>query len=102
MVYAKPYTIDPNWRFDPENPSTDHSSVAFYSLGGNAHGVWAVASDGIYSFGTEAEPEHRPFPGGFEFPKSGVDWSHPEFALVLTTMNQRFSVGGASLILVPR
>lgn len=102
LAYEKHYTLDPDWQFDPENSDSDYSSVAFYSLGGNGDRVWAVASDGIYEFGTDTTPEFTPFPRVFRMPESGIDWSHPEFVLVQTTMNQRFSVSGASLILVPR
>jgi hypothetical protein len=102
LTYAKPYTLDENWKFDPENIGGANPSVAFYSLTGNERGVWAVASDGTYHFGKDAEPEFSPFPRFFHFPESGVDWSNPEFVLIATTKNQRFSVSGGSLILVPR
>jgi hypothetical protein len=102
LAYAKPYTLDPNWKFDPEDGIGTHPSVAFYSLAGDGAEAWAVANDGIYRFGNGLEPEFSPFPRSFVFPKSGVDWSSPDFVLVLTTMNQRFSVSGGSLILVQR
>lgn len=102
LAYAKPYTLDPNWQFDPDKAATKNGSVAFYSLGGNANGVWAVAVDGTYKFGDLDLPEHTPFSRVSNFPESGVDWSHPEYVLVRTTMNQHHSLSGASLILVPR
>lgn len=102
FVYSKPYTLDPNWKFDPDRAVETYASVAFYSLGSVVGGTRAVGSDGIYRFSKQVEPDFTPFPHPFNFPKSGVDWSNPEFVLVLTTMNQRYSVSGASLILATR
>lgn len=102
LAYAKPYTLDVNWKFDPDRMDETGSSVAFYSLAKSKTGLWAVSGDGTYHFGKGAEPAFAPFPSSFQFPSSGVDWSNPEFVLVLTTLNQRFSVSGGSLILVPR
>lgn len=101
-VYAKPFTLETDWRFDPANPPERYSSVPFYSLGIGRVGVWAVASDGIYLFGAAAEPEFTRFAREQRFPAGTVDWSNPDFVLISTSMNQRHSVSGASLILVPR
>src|SRR5262249_2430795 len=101
-AYAKPYTLDPGWHFDPDHPPEADTSIPFYSIAGNTKGAWAVASDGIYHFAQDAVPDFTPFPRPYRFPASGVDWSHPDFVLVLTTMNQRLSLSGGSLILVPR
>jgi hypothetical protein len=102
LAYAKPYTLDPDWRFDPAHPAEAYPSVAFFSLGDSPDGVWAVATDGIYRFGTAPVPAFTAFPRSFNLAPGGVDWSNPAFVLVPTTMNRRFSVSGASLILVPR
>jgi hypothetical protein len=101
-AYAKPFTLNVGWRFDRANPPQSHLSVPFYSLGVGRGEVWAVASDGIYQFGRAPEPVFAPFTRARRFPAGGVDWSHPDFVLVATSMNQRHSLSGASLILVPR
>ncbi len=102
LIYAKPYTLEPDWQFDPQKVGESSQSVSFFSIGGNGKSVWAVASDGIYQIADGAEPDFQPFPRNFQLPKNGIDWSNPEFILVQTTMNRAFSVSGASLLLVPR
>ncbi|MGJ8585808.1 MAG: hypothetical protein ACSHXD_17090 [Marinosulfonomonas sp.] len=100
IAYAKPYTLDPKWVFDPDDLSNTGNSIAFYSLDGDEKGQWAVASDGVYRFGAKGEIEHVAFPENSQMPKSGVDWSNPDYILIRTTMNQAFSLSGESLILV--
>jgi hypothetical protein len=102
LAYAKPYTLEPDWTFDPADVADTPANVAFYSLSGGMNHALAVASDGTYRFGTGTVPDFTPFPRVFTMPASGIDWSNPDFVLLLTTMNRRYSVSGASLILVPR
>lgn len=103
LAYAKPYTTDPNWKFDPAGPAANQrSSLPFFSMGHNSRYSWAVGSDGIYRFGTQALPEFDAFRKGKRWPSSRIDWSDPDVVLILTDMNRRHSVSGNSLILVPR
>jgi hypothetical protein len=102
LAYSKPYTLDPNWRFDPKNISESNYSVPYFSLGGDGRKVWAVGSDGIYHFATDKLPAFSAFPRPHRTPPSRIDWSNPEFILIRTGMNQRHSLSGGSLILVPR
>jgi hypothetical protein len=101
LVYGKPYTLDPNWRWDGTLDTGNGSSVAFQALRlGKDGAAWAVASDGVYRFSTAAEPEFTPFPVR-KF-RRFVDWSHSVVVLVSTNMNRRHSLSGESYIIVPR
>ncbi len=108
LAYAKPYTIDTQWTFDPEAASTG-GSVAFFAMASGGDGAWAVGQDGLYHFAQSAPsvlPHFTPFaqkPGrGYRIPDGGVDWSNPSFILIMTDKNRRHSLSGNSLILVPR
>lgn len=101
LVYAKPYTLKPDWHWDGKLDGEREASVAFQSMAAAPGGgkAFAVASDGLYLFTGAPQPDFKPFPvrrGGV------VDWSHLEFVLVETHMNQRHSVSGGSFILIPR
>jgi hypothetical protein len=96
-LYRKPYTLDPQWRDEDITEIT--STVPFFAMAGGEGAAWAVGADGLYRFGTDPAPELHRFPA---VRAGGVDWSHPEVVLVPTTMNQRHSVSGGSLLLVPR
>jgi hypothetical protein len=104
LAYAKPYTLELGWKFDPDNYQNSMSSVPFYSANsnGNSDRVWAVASDGLYEFTDGALPAFTAYSGNFNLPVSGIDWSNPNFVLISTNMNQRHSLSGNSLILIPR
>jgi hypothetical protein len=102
IAYAKPYTLETGWRFDPEKIEKSFSSVAFYSLNSSKRSTWAIGSDGIYNFGDDAVPAFKPFPRVYRLPSNGIDWSNPEFVLLITNKNQRHSISGNSLIMVPR
>lgn len=103
LAYAKPYTTDPNWKFDPAAPVQERfSSLPFFSMGSSVGLAWAVGSDGIYRFGSQAIPDFAAFGKAKRWPPSRIDWSDPEVVLILTDMNRRHSVSGNSLILVPR
>jgi hypothetical protein len=101
VIYAKPYTLDPNWRWAGKIDEDNQDSVAFHALapartGGRA---FAVASDGVYQFVGSTEPNFAPF----QRQRIGaIDWSNPEYVLVSTQMNQRHSVSGGSYLLIPR
>lgn len=101
-VYAKPYTLNPDWHWDGNIDREKMSSVAFHSMAADPSraAAWAVASDGVYRFTSALLPEFFPFPKGRR--RAAVDWSHPEFVLISTNMNQRHSLSGRSLILIPR
>lgn len=102
LAYAKPYTLDTAWRFDAQSKSDFSPTVAFYSLGTAGQGAWAVGSDGTYHFTHDDAPDFAAFPKDTPFPASGIDWSNRDFVLVATNINQRHSMSGISLILVPR
>ncbi|GAB7550868.1 hypothetical protein NRB_03630 [Novosphingobium sp. 11B] len=102
LAYAKPYTLDPDWHWDGKLDRERTSSVAFQSMRSEAGmaTAWAVASDGVYRFGTAPLPQFSPFPK--RRLGDAVDRSHPEYILIPTDMNQRHSLSGRSFILVPR
>jgi hypothetical protein len=102
LVYSKPYTLATNWRFDPAISDDSFSSVPFFSMGHNARGAWAVGNDGIYRFADEEVPSFTAFPKIYRLPDAGIDWSNPDFILILTGMNQSHSISGNSLLIVPR
>jgi hypothetical protein len=102
IAYAKPYTIETGWRFDPQKIEKSFSSVPFFSMSNAAKGTWAVGNDGIYAFGEDTIPVFKPFSAVYHLPSNGIDWSNPEFVLLMTNKNQRHSISGNSLILVPR
>lgn len=101
LAYAKPYTLDPNWHWDGKLDRDKESSLAFYSMAANRGDdkAFAVAADGVYSFSHTPVPDFKPF--SMQQAKA-VDWSHPDYVLVATRMNQRHSLSGASIILIPR
>ncbi len=101
LAYAKPYTVDLGWHFDPKS-QPPNESVPFFSMGSIQDKAWAVGSDGIYSFSKERSLTFNGFPRGFRRPASGIDWSNADFVLISTDMNQVHSLSGSSLILVPR
>jgi len=101
VIYAKPYTLDPNWRWVGKVYEDNLGSVAFHSLapartGGRA---FAVASDGVYRFVGLTEPNFAPF---LRQRIGAIDWSDPDYVLVRTQMNQRHSLSGGSYLLIPR
>lgn len=101
VVYAKPYTLDPNWRWAANVDEDNRDSVAFHSLptartGGRA---FAVASDGVYQFAGSMEPNFAPF---LRRRIGAIDWSDADYVLVRTQMNQRHSLSGGSYLLIPR
>ncbi|MDE1915226.1 MAG: hypothetical protein KGJ57_10025 [Sphingomonadales bacterium] len=101
LIYAKPYTLQPDWYWQGKLDGDREESVAFHSMAAAPGGgkAFAVASDGVYLFTGAMQPEFKPFSAR----RSGViDWSHPEFVLVETHMNQRHSMSGESFILIPR
>lgn len=103
LAYTKPYTLDPEWKFNPaEETGKALSSVPFYSLAAGSKGVWAVGSDGIYRFGSDPVPSFTAFDPWQPQTGSRIDWSNPDFVLIRTSMNQRHSLSGESLLLVPR
>ena len=102
LVYAKPVTLKPDWRFDPDNIKVSYPSVAFFSMARGENAVWAVGQDGVYRFDGGAAPDFTAFPTTWRVPESGIDWSHPDFVLVFTDKAAAFSVGGGALLLVLR
>jgi len=100
LAYAKPYTLNPDWEWDGKLSDTE-TSVAFQSMAANAKDekAFAVAGDGIYTFTQAPLPEFK----AFSMRQTGaVDWSHHDYVLIITHMNQRHSLSGGSFILVPR
>lgn len=101
LAYAKPYTIELGWKFNPKDaPSSP--SVPFFSMGAGSNKAWAIAGDGLYTFAGNPLPTFAPFPRPSRLSASGIDWTNKDFVLISTTMNQVHSLSGSSLILVPR
>lgn len=96
-IYRKPYTLDPEWR--DEDIKQGVATVPFFAMSGGEGAAWAVGADGLYRFGAEPKPELHQFP---KIRAGGIDWSYPEVVLIPTDMNQRHSLSGGSLLLVPR
>jgi len=87
LAYAKPYTLNPDWEWDGKLSDTE-TSVAFQSMAANAKDekAFAVAGDGIYTFTQAPLPEFK----AFSMRQTGaVDWSHHDYVLIITHMNQR-------------
>lgn len=102
LVYYKPYTLNPDWETNPTPEDQARlPSVPFFSLASTKGGVLAVGNDGVYRFTGLDRPEFQPFSPMIKLRTGRIDWSHPDFALITTNMNQRHSLSGASLILVP-
>lgn len=101
VIYAKPYTLDPNWRWAGKIDEDNRESVAFHALAPARTGdrAFAVASDGVYQFVGATEPDFAPFHGQRI---GAIDWSNPDYVLVRTRMNQRHSLSGGSYLLIPR
>lgn len=101
VIYAKPYTLDPNWSWAGRVDEDNLGSVAFHSIAPSRRGgrAFAVASDGVYQFGGSTEPKFAPF---LRRKIGAIDWSDPEYVLVRTQMNQRHSLSGGSYLLIPR
>lgn len=103
LIYRKPVTLNPDWEENPTEEDLDSfSSMPFFSMASLEGSVWAVGSDGLYHFTDSPRPKFTPFERGKRWPASGVDWSHPDFVMLMTSMNQRHSLSGNSLLLIPR
>lgn len=101
VIYAKPYTLDPRWRWAGKIDEDNRDSVAFHALAPGRTGgtAFAVASDGVYQFVGSTEPNFAPIQ-----PQriGAIDWANPDYVLVRTQMNQRHSLSGGSYLLIPR
>ena len=104
LAYRKPITLERGWSWNAAEADMDHyGSVPFFDIFESELGAVSVGSDGIYVFGPDdASPRLRAFNRGTMWPESGIDWSHPDYIMVATTMNARHSLSGGSIILVPR
>lgn len=109
-IYYKPYEdpdLTPAERAErlrrmgfPEGESP--STVAFFGLARVGDTLWAVGNDGLYDIGSDGTAHFVPPPQYKDVGGIPVSYDLPQFVLVLTIINQRHSLGGASPLLVPR
>ncbi|HEY3811940.1 MAG TPA: hypothetical protein VGL66_01860 [Caulobacteraceae bacterium] len=80
----------------------ERSTVAFFGLANIGGEIWAVGIDGLYRMKRDGTVDFKPRP---EFHNVGgvwVNFDDPRFVLVMTEINRRNSLSGATPLLVPR
>ncbi|MBP2161266.1 MULTISPECIES: hypothetical protein [Asticcacaulis] len=99
-LYSKPFgDKSPNPDLKPEDA---YMTVPFFGLTAVGDRLLAVGGDGLYTIGETGAPEFEAMPA---FKKAGpfrISFARPGVVLVLTTVNQRHSVSGATPMLVVR
>lgn len=98
--YAKPYTLDPDWHFDPQAPEA-HEAVPFYGLAASGDALWAVGTDGLYRIDA-AGIRFTKLPAFEKIGGIWVSFAVPRMVLVKSSINARASVGGPAILLVPQ
>jgi hypothetical protein len=98
--YAKPYTLDPDWHYDPKAPEA-RESVPFYSLAASGDALWAVGTDGLYRIEAGGGIRFTKLPAFEKIGGIWVSFALPDMALVMTSINARRSIGGPAILLIP-
>ena len=99
-LYFKP--LDPQPPHNQLDDGEPSSTVAFFGLARAGDTIWAVGIDGLYRFDGTTAPQFQPLP---KFENRGgyfVSFDVPEIVLVMTDVNQRTSLSGASPIILTR
>jgi len=103
-LYSKPAAKSPPSPAEAGMEVVDLNSggtVAFFGLIRTGNTLWAVAKDGLYNLRPDGAAVIVPLPELKDV--GGIRLGFlPDFAVVLTTVNQRHSLSGAVPLLVPR
>ena len=105
-LYFKNYA-DPNGWAGGESAPTDptvegFSTVAFFGLMTDKDELVAAGIDGLYHLGADGAVRIDTMPLYKRVGPFWVNFDNPDYVLVLTMSNQRFSISGATPLLVPR
>ncbi len=76
-------------------------SEAFFGVSVVGKDLWAVGTEGLYRIGRNGTAELTPLPKPQEIGDLTVSFESPDFALVATSINQHWSVGGEVPIFAP-
>ena len=76
-------------------------SEAFFGVSVVGKDLWAVGTEGLYRIGRDGTAELMPLPKPQEIGDLTVSFESPDFALVATSINQHWSVGGEVPIFAP-
>jgi hypothetical protein len=76
-------------------------SEAFFGVSVVGNDLWAVGTEGLYRIGRNGTAELTPLPKPQEIGDLTVSFESPDFALVATSINQHWSVGGEVPIFAP-
>jgi len=98
-LYDKPYGN--NRSAGRNKDDAPFISVAFFGLARDGDAVLAVGIDGIYRIGPGGAAQ-VPLPHFENIGRISVSFELPHVVLVLTNLNQRLSISGATPLLVPR
>lgn len=99
-LYARPLKVgDEPVEFPDGQP---YPSVAFFGVLARGNILWAEGVDGIYRFDGKGAPTIRPLPAFRKVGGLRVSFALPGVVLVLTEINERHSISGATPIMVGR
>lgn len=101
-LYAKPYGRQLADRDTVLKPTEPFPSIAFFGSARWGNTLWAVGTDGLYQIGPDGATQSSSLPPFKQIGGLSVSFDLPDFVLVLTEVNQRWSVSGKTPILVPR
>jgi hypothetical protein len=79
-----------------------HCSEAFFGLARAGDVLWAAGNDGLYKRDGKGEWSSRPLPQFKPYGPFSVSFAFPSLVLVLTDANQRYSLSGATPLMVGR
>ncbi len=100
MLYRKQFGERyPNMDLPPEDA---YQTMPFFGLATVGGKLLAVGGDGLYTIGETGAADFEPMPNFKEIGPFHVSFAKPGVILVLTSVNQRHSVSGATPILVIR
>lgn len=77
-------------------------TVAFFGLTASGGSLWAVGTDGLYRIDSIGKATKVPLPTFRTVDGIDVSFDNPQLVLVMTRLNQRHAVSGATPMLVPR
>jgi hypothetical protein len=100
MLYRKQFGERyPNMDLPPEDA---YQTMPFFGLATVGGKLLAAGGDGLYTIGETGDAEFEPMPDFKEIGPFHVSFAKPGVVLVLTLVNQRHSVSGATPMLVVR
>jgi hypothetical protein len=83
-------------------PVHDKETEPFFGICAAGGHLWAIGADGLYELSTDGTAQSVPMPKFVLMGNATVSFDLPDFALVLTTVNQHLSVSGATPLFAPR